>query len=154
MVPIDQLLARATTHRLQTGRPLVSLSYAQSLDGSLAARRGSPLLLSGKASMQLTHRLRASHDAILVGIGTILADDPQLTVRLVQGPQPQPVILDSHLRLPPNARVFQGPKLPWIGKLPGDFSFGGANWRVYVPLGTSLLLSLLLTLLLTLLRKK
>jgi 3,4-dihydroxy 2-butanone 4-phosphate synthase/GTP cyclohydrolase II len=118
MVPIDRLLSGAAAHRLETGRPLVTLSYAQSLDGSLAARRGTPLRLSGEASMQLTHRLRAAHDAILVGIGTILADDPQLTVRLVDGAQPQPVILDSHLRLTPHARVFQGTKSPWIAALP------------------------------------
>jgi 3,4-dihydroxy 2-butanone 4-phosphate synthase/GTP cyclohydrolase II len=117
MVPIERLLSSASIHRLETGRPLVTLSYAQSLDGSLAARRGSPLRLSGKASMQLTHRLRAAHEAILVGIGTILADDPQLTVRLVEGVQPQPVILDSHLRIPLHARVFQGPKPPWIAAL-------------------------------------
>jgi 3,4-dihydroxy 2-butanone 4-phosphate synthase/GTP cyclohydrolase II len=118
MVPIDRLLSGAAAHRLETGRPLVTLSYAQSLDGSLAARRGTPLRLSGKASMQLTHRLRAAHDAILVGIGTILADDPQLTVRLVDGAQPQPVILDSHLRISVQARVFQGSRLPWIATLP------------------------------------
>jgi len=47
-----------------------------------------------------------------------------------------------------------GPRIPWIGKLPGDFSFGGQNWRVHVPLGTSLLVSLILTLLLAILRKK
>ena len=47
-----------------------------------------------------------------------------------------------------------GPKIPWIGKLPGDFSFGGQGWRVHVPLGTSLVVSLVLTLHLTLLRKK
>lgn len=95
------------------GRPRVLLSYAQSLDGSIAARRGMPLLLSGRDSARLTHSLRAVNDAILVGIGTILADDPQLTIRHVPGKNPIPVILDSRLRTPTTARVFDhGPV--WI----------------------------------------
>ena len=93
-------------------RPLVTLSYAQSLDGSIARERGKPLALSGPESMRLTHQLRAAHDAILVGIGTVLADDPQLTVRLVEGKSPIPVILDSRLAISPTARLFQNPKKP------------------------------------------
>ena len=92
MVPIERLLARAEEHRRKIGRPLVTLAYAQSLDGSLSAGRGHPLNLSGSEAQEITHRLRAAHDAILVGIGTVLADDPRLTVRLVKGPQPQPVV--------------------------------------------------------------
>ena len=61
--------------------------------------------LSSPESLVLTHRLRAAHDAILVGIGTVLADDPRLTVRLAPGPQPQPVVLDSNLRLPAEAAL-------------------------------------------------
>jgi len=82
----------------------VTLTYAQSLDGSIAARPGVPLALSSPASRQFTHQLRASHDAILVGIGTVLADDPQLNVRYVRGPDPRPIILDSRLRCPTTAR--------------------------------------------------
>lgn len=96
------------------GRPFVTLSYAQSLDGSIAAADGSPLRLSNADSMTMTHRLRTLHDAILVGIGTLLADDPQLTVRLAPGDQPQPVIVDPDLRTPPSARVFRHPRSPWI----------------------------------------
>ncbi|MCB8949194.1 MAG: GTP cyclohydrolase II [Ardenticatenaceae bacterium] len=87
------------------GRPFVTLSYAQSVDGSITRRRGQPLALSGQESLTLTHQLRSSHDAILVGIGTVLADDPRLTVRLVAGPDPQPIIVDSQLRLPLTARL-------------------------------------------------
>jgi 3,4-dihydroxy 2-butanone 4-phosphate synthase/GTP cyclohydrolase II len=117
MVPIEALLSGAREHRQKTGRPLVTLSYAQSLDGSIAARRGSPLRLSGPEAMALTHRLRAAHGAILVGIGTVLADDPRLNVRLVQGRDPQPVVLDSRLRMPLEAELMRGACPPWIATL-------------------------------------
>jgi 3,4-dihydroxy 2-butanone 4-phosphate synthase/GTP cyclohydrolase II len=93
---------------------MVTLSYAQSLDGSLAARRGEPLALSGPAAAALTHGLRAEHAAILVGIGTVLADDPSLTVRHAAGPSPQPVVLDSRLRFPLQARLLRHPRGVWI----------------------------------------
>jgi 3,4-dihydroxy 2-butanone 4-phosphate synthase/GTP cyclohydrolase II len=96
-------------------RPFVTLSYAQSLDGSIAGPHGAPLRLSGPEALCLTHRLRASHDAILVGIGTILADDPRLTVRLVQGDSPQPIVLDSRLRFPLTAQLLRdGQRRPWV----------------------------------------
>lgn len=114
MCPIEAWLAEAPDFCKRTGRPLVTLSYAQSLDGSLAARRGEPLTLSGEGAMRMTHALRAAHDAILVGIGTVLADDPRLTVRLVEGPQPQPIVLDSQLRMPLDSRLFEHPKGLWI----------------------------------------
>jgi 3,4-dihydroxy 2-butanone 4-phosphate synthase/GTP cyclohydrolase II len=115
MVPIDELLADAKADCQLAERPLVTLSYAQSLDGSIAARRGSPLSLSGPESMALSHRLRAAHETILVGIGTVLADNPRLTVRLVEGRNPQPIILDSHLRLFLDANLLHSPSpAPWI----------------------------------------
>ncbi|MEW6335680.1 MAG: RibD family protein [Thermodesulfobacteriota bacterium] len=96
-------------------RPYITLSYAQSIDGSIASRSGRPLALSCSESVVLTHRIRAIHDAILVGIGTIFADNPLLTVRHVAGESPQPVIVDSRLRLPLDARVLrQNHKAPWI----------------------------------------
>jgi len=114
MVPIKELLAKAGTIQSEQGRPLVTLSYAQSLDGSLTTRRGSPLTLSSPQAMALTHQLRAAHDAILVGIGTVLADNPRLTVRLVSGRNPQPILLDSKLRTPPQARLLEEPPYPWL----------------------------------------
>lgn len=90
------------------GRPAITVSYAQSLDGSIAALPGEPLRLSGARALGLTHRLRAGHDAILVGIGTVLADDPRLNVRLAAGRSPTPVVLDSRLRLPGRARLLRG----------------------------------------------
>jgi 3,4-dihydroxy 2-butanone 4-phosphate synthase/GTP cyclohydrolase II len=93
---------------------LITLTYAQSLDGSITTRRGFPQALSGQASLVLTHHLRAAHDALLVGIGTVLADNPRLTVRLVDGKDPQPVVLDAHLRFPLHANLLHHPLPPWI----------------------------------------
>jgi GTP cyclohydrolase II len=116
MKDIQVLLASAPVHRRRTGRPFVTLSYAQSLDGSIAARPGRPLALSGSQSLVLTHWLRAAHDAILVGIGTVLADNPRLNVRLIPGGKhPQPVVVDSRLRFPPYAHLLRTNGLaPWI----------------------------------------
>jgi 3,4-dihydroxy 2-butanone 4-phosphate synthase/GTP cyclohydrolase II len=95
-------------------RPRVTLTYAQSLDGSIAARAGEPLLLSGTESMYYTHQLRAAHDAILVGIGTVLSDDPRLTARLADAPSPRPIILDSELRCPIAARCLEASRRPIV----------------------------------------
>ncbi|MCL5026768.1 MAG: RibD family protein [Chloroflexi bacterium] len=114
-VPIDRLLADAARHRARFGRPLVTLTYAQSLDGSIAAFRGSRLAMSGPESLSLTHQLRAAHDAILVGVGTMLVDKPLLNVRLAEGEDPQPVVLDSRLRLPLSECLLRGRKSPiWV----------------------------------------
>jgi GTP cyclohydrolase II len=85
--------------------PFVTLAWAQSLDGSIAFESGRGLALSGAESFALTHAVRASHDAILVGIETLLADDPLLTVRHWSGRSPAPIVLDSHLRTPLTARL-------------------------------------------------
>lgn len=112
---IRAILSEAEAYRRRCARPYVTLSYAQSLDGSIAARPGHPLALSCQESQVMTHALRASHDAILVGIGTVLADNPRLTVRLVPGDNPQPVVVDSRLRFPLYAHLLHrnGPR-PWI----------------------------------------
>jgi len=107
--------SRAERHFNSTHKPFVLLTYAQSLDGSISTRRDRQLQLSGPDSQRMTHQLRASHDAILVGIGTVLADDPRLTARLVEGKNPQPVIVDTHLRFPLAARLLMNSDLrPWI----------------------------------------
>jgi len=100
--PLEQRVER---YHADTGLPFVTLTYAQSLDGSIASNSGAPLAISGPKAMDFTHRLRALHDGILVGIGTVLADDPRLNVRRREGDHPVPVILDSSLRFPLDARL-------------------------------------------------
>jgi GTP cyclohydrolase II len=112
--PLAKLLGPMEDHLEQTNHPWVTLAYAQSLDGSITAQRGTPLELSGLASLMITHRLRAQHQAILIGIGTLLADDPQLNVRLIPGDDPKPVVLDNQLRFPLTARLLQDKRSPWI----------------------------------------
>jgi GTP cyclohydrolase II len=90
-----------------TARPFVTLSWAQSLDGCLAIEPGRPTALSGEESLALTHALRAAHDGIVIGVGTLLADDPALTVRFWPGRSPAPVVLDSSLRTSLQSRLVQ-----------------------------------------------
>ncbi len=98
-----------------SGRPHVTLSFAQSWDGSITTSPGETLALSSEASMQVTHQLRSLHDGILVGIGTVLADNPRLTVRDWTGSNPQPIVLDSRLRMPPSSSLCQnGNQRCWI----------------------------------------
>lgn len=108
-------LAHARAAARPHGRPFVTLAYAQSLDGSITIARGQRYALSGVEAMRFTHALRATHDAILVGVGTVLADDPELGVRLIDGPDPQPVVVDSRLRTPAAAKLLARPgRGTWI----------------------------------------
>jgi riboflavin-specific deaminase-like protein len=83
----------------------VTVHFAQSLDGRLATRSGDSQWIGGPASLKLAHQLRAEHHAILVGVGTVIADNPRLTVRLVPGTSPRRIVVDSSLRLPLDAHV-------------------------------------------------
>ena len=95
----------ASGARFQFVPPFVTLTYAQGVDGSITKADGGATIISGEESMLMTHHLRARHDAILVGVGTVRKDDPSLTVRLCAGPNPRPVILDSALTTPRNCRL-------------------------------------------------
>jgi len=94
------------------GRPWVTLKWAQSLDGRIAASTGDARWISCPESLKLAHRLRAEHDAVLIGINTALTDNPLLTVRHTRGHNPCRVILDSNLRFSPNAAMFEEGSAP------------------------------------------
>ncbi|MFN4287049.1 MAG: RibD family protein [Brevundimonas sp.] len=85
----------------------ITLKLATSLDGRIATARGESQWITGEAAREQGHRLRAEHDAIMVGVGTVLADDPRLDCRLpgYSGPQPLRIVMDSALRTPPGARL-------------------------------------------------
>lgn len=90
---------------IRTGLPFVTLKAAVTLDGKIATRTGDSKWITGEEARTETHRMREQSDAILVGVGTVLADDPALTVRHVAGQDPIRVVLDADLRTPAGAAV-------------------------------------------------
>jgi diaminohydroxyphosphoribosylaminopyrimidine deaminase/5-amino-6-(5-phosphoribosylamino)uracil reductase len=90
---------------IRTGLPFVTLKAAVTLDGKIATRTGDSKWITGEEARTETHRMRDQSDAILVGVGTVLADDPRLTVRHVEGRDPIRVVLDANLRTPPTSAV-------------------------------------------------
>lgn len=93
---------------IRTKLPFVIAKAALTLDGKMATRTGSSKWITGIEARTEAHRMRDACDAVMVGVGTVLADDPALTVRLVPGKSPLRVVLDRELRTPPNASVLRG----------------------------------------------
>lgn len=94
------------------GLPFVVGQLGQSLDGRIATATGRSHYINCPEAILHLHRLRALVDAVIVGIGTVVADDPQLTVRKVEGPHPARVVIDPNGRLPPNARILANDGCP------------------------------------------
>jgi 3,4-dihydroxy 2-butanone 4-phosphate synthase/GTP cyclohydrolase II len=102
--PIDTM-ALLGEIRSRPDRPFVVLKYAQTLDGRIATSTGDSKWISGVAERRVSHALRAACDAVLVGVGTVMSDDPELTVRMVSGASPMRVVLDSNLRISSDAKI-------------------------------------------------
>jgi diaminohydroxyphosphoribosylaminopyrimidine deaminase/5-amino-6-(5-phosphoribosylamino)uracil reductase len=100
----ERLTADFTKYMLKK-LPLVTLKAAITLDGRMAGRGGDSRWITGDKSRRHAHRLRAQNDAVLVGVGTVLADNPRLTVRDAHGRDPLRVVLDSELRTPAGAHL-------------------------------------------------
>jgi diaminohydroxyphosphoribosylaminopyrimidine deaminase/5-amino-6-(5-phosphoribosylamino)uracil reductase len=98
-------LNEAFIKHITTGMPFVTLKIAQTLDGKVATATGESKWITGEKARQEGHRLRDANDAILVGINTVLKDEPLLTTRIPKGRDPIRVIVDSTLRIPVHARV-------------------------------------------------
>lgn len=107
-----ELLNAGYLSKVRQGRPLVTLKLASTLDGRIALGNGQSQWITGPQARARGHLLRAEHDAILIGIGTALADDPELTCRLpgMMGQSPVRVVLDSQLRLPRASRLARSAK--------------------------------------------
>ncbi len=112
------ILCRFFLKAIKSGLPWVLSKAAMSLDGRIATRSGDSKWITGERARRYGHRLRNIYDAILVGKGTILADNPALTCRLRGGRNPIRIILDTSLSLPLEAKVFQeeGRVIVWCGE--------------------------------------
>ncbi|MGE3908775.1 MAG: RibD family protein [Chloroflexota bacterium] len=101
-------------------RPSVTIKIAQTLDGRIATLTGQSQWITCEPARALAHELRATHDAVLVGIGTVLYDNPRLTVRLVDGPDPMRVVADTSLRIPLDCHLLtDGPERTIVVTSPG-----------------------------------
>jgi diaminohydroxyphosphoribosylaminopyrimidine deaminase/5-amino-6-(5-phosphoribosylamino)uracil reductase len=100
---------RAFIYHITNEMPYIILKVAQSFDGCIATSEGASRWISSPESRKLSHKLRAETDAVLIGRGTALADNPRLDVRVVEGRNPKKIVLDSTLSLPLNLNIFNNP---------------------------------------------
>lgn len=107
MADLEPLGTSAYTAGEMSPRPQIVASFAQTLDGKIAGPDGSSRWISGSETLDLAHRLRGENDGILVGIGTVLADDPELSCRIDGYSSPVRIILDSTLRIPLDSRIVE-----------------------------------------------
>ncbi|WP_238384220.1 bifunctional diaminohydroxyphosphoribosylaminopyrimidine deaminase/5-amino-6-(5-phosphoribosylamino)uracil reductase RibD [Teichococcus vastitatis] len=124
--------------RLARNLPMLTLKLATTLDGRIATRSGESQWITGPAARRAAHVLRGRHDAVLVGSGTVLADDPELSCRIA-GYAPVPtvrVVADARLRTPPEARLFRGGGPVWIATRPGH---SGASLEALRRVGAELI---------------
>jgi diaminohydroxyphosphoribosylaminopyrimidine deaminase / 5-amino-6-(5-phosphoribosylamino)uracil reductase len=115
-----EVLNEAFVYFITTGKPFGILKYAMTLDGKIATRTGDSCWVSGEAARRLVHHWRSGYDAVIVGGNTVRKDDPQLTVRLVEGRNPLRVVLSRHLDLPLSAKI-------WDQSLAKTLVFSGSD---------------------------
>jgi len=116
-------------HHRSTGRPLVTLKLAATLDGQAGAVDRTSQWITGPEARSDAHRLRADNDAVLVGIGTVIADDPRLDVRIERygGPQPRPIVVCGRRELPPNAAIVHRNPIVFTGRESEAIGHKGIN---------------------------
>lgn len=132
-----QKINEAFFHYIRTKRPYVLLKYAMTMDGKISTRTGASKWISGEEARHHVHKTRHSYQAIMVGIGTILADNPSLTCRLPGGINPIRLICDTNLRMPLTAEVVRTAKIvpTWIVTSQVDRK----KWLPYEALGCRML---------------
>lgn len=103
-------LNQAFFHYIQTGRPYVTMKYAMTIDGKIAAYTGASKWVTGEEARHHVHEQRKKNTAIMVGIGTVLADDPMLNCRIEGGRDPVRIICDTHLKMPVTSKIVKTAK--------------------------------------------
>lgn len=124
-------------HYIQTKRPFVAMKYAMTMDGKIATYTGASQWITGEAARHHVHQLRHDYAAIMVGVQTVITDNPRLTCRLPNGVDPVRIICDTHLRTPLSAEVVQTARNTptWIATCATEASL----YRAYEALGCNVM---------------